>query len=421
MSQTSQTWQTTTIGQIISDIADGGTPKRAEPKFFGGSIPWVVIDDIQNKISRTKETLTEAGLAASSAKLWPKKTLILSTGATLGEVGITQIPVATKQGIVGIIPKPCVTTEYLFYYFQSKKAHMKAFAQGSSIKEFRPPQVRSMQIFLPPISEQQKIAEILGGVDEAIGATRRVIEKTRQLKRAMLQQLLTNGIPGRHAEFKDSPLGKIPAVWITSTLQEMAVVQTGYAKNSKKKLINSISVPYLRVANVQDGYLNLSEMKIIEIEQDSLSRYLLKPGDVLLNEGGDADKLGRGCVWMGQIHPCIHQNHVFAVRCKANLLPDFLTMQTSGERGKRYFLGASKQTTNLASINSTQLKKFKVVLPPLTEQQEIVAAIAAIDMRLQANEQFLQGLERAKEGLLHKLLSGEIRVTGKPEKENTHG
>jgi type I restriction enzyme, S subunit len=166
----------------------------------------------------------------------------------------------------------------------------------------------------------------------------------------------------------------LPMGWVEVSLEEVARVQTGLAKNSEKTPARPVTLPYLRVANVQDGNLDLSEVKMIVADEADVPRYSLADGDVLLTEGGDFDKLGRGCVWRSPIPQCLHQNHVFAVRPdQARVLPDYLAAYCGSAEGKRYFLSCSKQTTNLASINSSQLKSMPLPLPPITEQQRIVA------------------------------------------------
>jgi type I restriction enzyme, S subunit len=114
---------------------------------------------------------------------------------------------------------------------------------------------------------------------------------------------------------------KLPKGWEIVSLEKVAKIQTGLAKG-KKDQKNVVSLPYLRVANVQDGYLDLSEIKEIEVDSSQVNRYLLQNEDILLTEGVDFDKLGRGGIWHCQINPCLHQNHVFAVRVnRENLIP----------------------------------------------------------------------------------------------------
>jgi type I restriction enzyme, S subunit len=204
----------------------------------------------------------------------------------------------------------------------------------------------------------------------------------------------------------------IPDKWKKLPLDHVAHVQTGLAKG-KKNQKNPLKVPYLRVANVQDGYLDLSLIKSIEVEESSIDRYSLKPGDVLLTEGGDFDKLGRGTIWQGQINPCLHQNHIFVVRPKdTSLMPQFLSLLTGSPYGKTYFLKCSKQSTNLASINSTQLKKFPVLLPPLNEQQQIVEIVNTWDQAIEKTERLIATKLKQYDWLLSNLISNDRNLQG---------
>ncbi len=180
-----------------------------------------------------------------------------------------------------------------------------------------------------------------------------------------------------------------PIGWKKTALGHVAEVQTGIAKG---KAINgaAVTLPYLRVANVQDGHVDLSVMKEITLKPTEVDRYSLRKGDVLFTEGGDFDKLGRGTVWNGEIELCLHQNHVFAVRPSPDrLLPEFLAFQAASQYGRRYFQMCSKQSTNLASINSTQLKQFPVLLPPLPEQRKIAEILRTWDEAIEKAERSL--------------------------------
>lgn len=133
-----------------------------------------------------------------------------------------------------------------------------------------------------------------------------------------------------------------------------------------------ISVPYLRVANVQDGRLNLATITHIEATRKEIAKWRLKDGDLLLTEGGDLDKLGRGTCWREQLPLCIHQNHIFRLRFAADRYdPDFVSLQVGSPYGKAYFFAHAKKTTGIASINQQVLGSFPLLSPPLPEQQRI--------------------------------------------------
>jgi len=209
----------------------------------------------------------------------------------------------------------------------------------------------------------------------------------------------------------------VPEGWRKVSLSSVAEVRTGVAKG-KQNLKDAIELPYLRVANVQDGYIDLSEVKHIQIERNQIERFSLKIGDVLMTEGGDFDKLGRGDVWNGQINPCLHQNHVFAVRPNQLKLDSyFLAALSASHYGKTYFLSCSKQSTNLASINSTQLKDFPVLLPPFPEQQKLAQILSTWDKAIEKLEALIAAKQKRKKALMQQLLTGNNRFAGFKEKK----
>jgi type I restriction enzyme S subunit len=208
---------------------------------------------------------------------------------------------------------------------------------------------------------------------------------------------------------------KIPKEWRRVPLHEIAEVRTGVAKG-KTRLRNAVELPYLRVANVQDGHINLSVVKRISVEREQIERYSLRTGDILMTEGGDFDKLGRGDVWQGEIDPCLHQNHVFAVRAQPDWVdPRYLSALASSEYGRAYFLGCAKRTTNLASINSSQLKAFPVLLPPLPEQSRIHSVLSTWDHAIATTERLLANSRKQELALLEALAPGRKRFKGSRE------
>ena len=198
-------------------------------------------------------------------------------------------------------------------------------------------------------------------------------------------------------------MGRVPEHWQVKRLKFIANVQTGVAKGKDNEGKDTIEVPYLRVANVQDGYLSLDDVSTIEIPREDLPRYNLRPGDVLMNEGGDFDKLGRGHVWQAEIEPCIHQNHVFAVR--PSKIPSYwLNAFTGSQAAQFYFMGRSKQSTNLASISSSNVMELPVVVPPDDELPAVLAHLdretARIDALVEKKTHFIELLREKRQALI---------------------
>ncbi|AEI52058.1 restriction endonuclease subunit S [Runella slithyformis] len=315
--------------------------------------------------------------------------------------------------------------KFLYQVLKGRQNLIMDLRVGSGLPNIQQKAIKEFEIPLPQsLIEQRQIAAILTKIDEAITQTEALIAKYNRLKTGLMQDLLSRGIDeqGRirneatHA-FKDSPLGRIPVEWGVEKLSKLAKITAGVTLGKEYAESGSIELPYLRVANVQDGYLDLSDIKYVRVPIAQLSRYKLEIGDVLMNEGGDFDKLGRGSVWQGQIPNCLHQNHVFKVRLNQKaMLPEFLSLFSSSSFGKSFFILSSKQSTNLASINKNQLSEFPILKPCIEEQISILETIHRQSNLILEMEKHLQKLKSLKSGLMQDLLSGRVRVGQTAEK-----
>ena len=231
---------------------------------------------------------------------------------------------------------------------------------GVGLKHVTKGAVHALEIPLPPLAEQKRIAAILDAAD-ALRAKRR--EALAQLD-ALLQSTFLS-------LFGD-PVSN-PMRWEDSSLLgTLAEIVSGVAKGRKLGDKNVRIFPYLAVANVQDKYLKLDVVKSIEATDEEIAKYRLIKDDLLLTEGGDPDKLGRGSLWHDGLPECIHQNHIFRVRItSAKIDPIYLNWLIGSQRGKKYFLRSAKQTTGIASINMTQLRAFPMLIPPASPPTKI--------------------------------------------------
>jgi len=371
----------------------GGRPTHHEEReFTGGGSRFAVGDILFARIT----PCTENGKLAYVNEL------------PVGEVGFGStelIVLAAKPGKAD--------PRFVYQVAASARVRERAISRmlGTSGRQRVPTWYFTEELTIPdiPLPEQRAIAAVLDAVDDTIERTEAVIGATEELRRALLHELLTRGVPGMHSDWKHVPgLGTVPACWEVTTLGECSEVRTGRALNKSK--LGTRVVPYLSVANVKDGYLDLSVVKSMAVQDDEATRYRLQLGDVLLTEGGDADKLGRGTIWRGEIEECLHQNHIFAVRPDRDRIePEFLSAYTRSGSARRYFLGAAKQTTNLASLNSTQLRQLLVPLPSLDEQCQIVCAVSSLGANLACEQERLTATTAFKGALASALLSGGSR------------
>jgi type I restriction enzyme S subunit len=281
--------------------------------------------------------------------------------------------------------------------------------------------IGNLPVARPPLDEQEKIASFLDAelkkLDDTIGEMERMASLAREKRQAYISYAVTCGldadVPKKASGF--NWIGSVPSHWRIVRLKFLARVQSGIPKGRSMEGKESITVPYLRVANVQDGFLDLTKVSTIEIAPQELARFLLQHGDVLMNEGGDFDKLGRGQVWRGEIAKCIHQNHVFAVR-PHDVQPEWLALITTAHCGRFFFMSRAKQSTNLASISSSNLRELRVPMPPPDERQDVLSAVQEHSNRMDklASEALHAAgfLRERRAALISAAITGKIDVRG---------
>ncbi len=311
---------------------------------------------------------------------------------------------------------------YVFASAYDVRLNYQSVRQTSGIQNLDQAEYLNEMAPIPPLAEQEAIAAFLdretARVDALVAEQGRLIALLKEKRQAVISHAVTRGL-NPDAPRKPSGvawLGDVPAHWEVVALKRIATVNTGVAKGKDNSSRPTITVPYLRVANVQDGYLDLEVIAEIEIPASELERYALKRGDVLMNEGGDFDKLGRGCVWDGQIEPCITQNHVFAVRPRL-VSSAWLSAVTGSSYAQFYFMTRSKQSTNLASISSTNLLELPVILPATgmssrRSSTSLTVQTTAIDALIAEAERAIALLGERRAALIAAAVTGRVDVRG---------
>lgn len=318
--------------------------------------------------------------------------ILMSVRAPVGPVNLNKIQACIGRGISAIRLTEAISPEYLFYFLRTQTRQIASLGVGSTFKAITQKEIKKIKVPLPDYQEQVKIALVLDKVEKLFMKRKESIE--------LLDKLL-----------KDTFLTMFESYISESNekLSDHSEIRSGLTKGKKNLGKETFSVPYMRVANVQDGYLNLEEILEIEATENEIRKYALEYNDLLLTEGGDPDKLGRGALWKNQIENCIHQNHIFRVRIMTDLLlPDFLSHLVSCEYGKRYFLKRAKQTTGIATINSTQLKEFPVCLPPKILQERFALLVNKIETLKNKYKQSLTELQYLAGSVNQKAFKGEL-------------
>lgn len=363
----------------------------------------------------------------SKCKLVSKGDLVInSMNYRIGSYGLSNLDGVCSPVYIVLRPRSeIIETSYAFRIFQNRTFQTYAQSFGNGILEHRAAInwdiLKAINVPIPPRNEQLLILTFLNSetakIDALVDEQKRLIELLKEKRLAVISHAVTKGL-NPNVPMKNSGvdwIGEVPERWEVTRLKFLAYVQGGVAKGRDLSERDTIEVPYLRVANVQDGYLDLEEISLIKIAKHELPRYALRPGDVLMNEGGDFDKLGRGHIWRGEIAPCIHQNHVFAVR-PTHIEPEWLNLLTSAAYGRFYFMSRSKQSTNLASISSSNIREFPTLCPPSAERRCIIeyvdTEVAKLDALTFQAESAITLLEERCSALISAAVSGKIDVRG---------
>lgn len=342
-----------------------------------------------------------------------------------GSCGISEY--AGSCSLINIVlkPKNNMCNQYYDFVFHSELFADEFYRWGNGIVDdlwsTKWSNMKRIYIPVPSFAEQAKISSYLDSkcskIDAIIAREQAVTDKLKEYKQILISEAIRHGIHGEELQLsRYFWIDSIPRSWKVGQLKYFATIRSGitmgkkYPNNSKL-----VDIPYLRVANVQGEYVNLSDIATISVLPEEVEKYCLKADELLMTEGGDRDKLGRGCVWKGEINPCLHQNHVFAVSTdNSRLLVHFLDYVTTSDIARSYFEYTAKKTTNLASTNSTTILQFRIPIPPVAEQQEIVDYL---DTRCTKINQLIKGckiiidkLTEYKKSLIYEVVTGKKEV-----------
>ncbi len=377
---------------VLSDVAKiimGQSPPSTTYNTTGEGLPF-----FQGKADFGELYPTPRVYCSEPNRIAEPGDILITVRAPVGPTNMNRERSCIGRGLSALRVGNNLDCNFLFYFLRYYEPELAKVGTGSTFAAISREDLESIKLSLPPLSEQQRIASILQKADRL----RRLHRYTRQLSDTYLQSVFLemfgdlNDNPNQH-EFR--------------LLEELADVVSGVTKGQDYGNKEIIEVPYLRVANVQDGFLDLSEIKTICVPPSEAESLWLEKGDILMTEGGDFDKLGRGAIWDGQIPRCIHQNHIFRARFNQTLvLPYFFEAFLLSGFAKKYFLGASKKTTNLASINITQLKNLPVPLPSLKEQRSFVEVVNRFNRVSNQQKEAIRQVEYLFQSLLQRVFQG---------------
>lgn len=427
-------WVVDRIRDRLSSIVGGEWGDDPDAHDEGVEIPVIRVADIRGLDVKTKDlTVRRVKETKLPGRIIGQRTILIEKSGGGEQKPVGRAVLGRKLTFDAICSNfmaktDCgvtVTPSFIAYSLDAayssgvNNAHIQ---QTTGIQNLRVTDYLNTKIAIPPLHEQEQLAAYLdascAAIDAAMAAKRKQIEVLDGVRKSLLQRVVTRGLKPEsgYLETANLWLEQIPSGWSLVKLKRLAEIQGGLTLGKTYEGVATIEYPYLRVANVQDGYVDLDEVTMLDVPPAVAAGVTLQAGDVLMTEGGDLDKLGRGTVWEGQIAPCLHQNHVFAVRCLHHkLLPHFLAYVTASQYGRDYFEATGKRTTNLAATNATKVGAFYIPLPPLEVQQELVDYLDTELGRLKGIQEIIgkqiDTLTAYRRSMIHECVTGQRRIT----------
>ena len=371
----------------VCNIQAGGTPSRSYVEYWkDGNIPWVKISDIKGKkLYITEEKITELGLEKSSAKLFPKGTILYSIFATLGEVAILDIDATTNQAIAGLqLIDDSVLPDYLYYFLVSKKDFVNNMGRGVAQNNINLKILRDMAITIPSKKEQKDIILRLNTINQSVEWRKQQLSKLDELVKARFVEMFGNVISNSKN-------------WSQYRFGDITTSRLGKMLDSKQQT-GKCSFPYLANFNVQWFRFELDKLNVMDFDEKDQKEFELIDGDLLVCEGGE---IGRCAVWHNEMQPCFFQKALHRVRCNKDIvLPDYMAYWFKYNCDHNGFSDIAGAKATIAHLPGAKLKKLIVTVPPLVLQHEFATFVEQIDKSKFEVQQSLEKLETLKKSLM---------------------
>lgn len=390
-------WAWATLGDIAS-WSSGGTPRATNPMFYGGSVPWAVIGDLNDAlVAETAATITEVGLAASSAKVVPIGTVLVAMYGSIGKLGMAGQPMATNQAVACARTARGIDARYLFLYLRSQRAALLSAGRGGTQANVSQTILKAWPIRVAPAPEQRRIVsaidEQVSRLDDAVRLIESGLRRLPLIRRAVLGEVMPD---------------PLPAGWSLLTVEEAGTVDLGRQRSPRYHSGPNMK-PYLRVANVHEDRIDLSDVKEMDFPPEQLARHELRPGDILLNEGQSPEFVGRPAMYRGELPGVCFTNSLIRFRPFDFVDREYALLVFRRHLRFGRFQREAQITTNIAHMAAGRFKRVEFPVPRLDEQRAIVLEVRRQLSLLDAFETSLRDALKTSESLRRAILAAGFR------------
>ena len=394
-------WPVATVGEVC-EVVSGATPRSGKPEFWGGNVPWVTPKDLselgQKHLSDTPRKITKAGLDSCSARMLPAQSVLFSSRAPIGLVAINTLPVCTNQGFKSLVPRfDLVSPDFLFWWLKAHEKHIQSKGRGATFKEVSKKIVENLQIPIPPLTEQKRIARILDAAD--------ALRAKRREALAQLDTLLQSTFLDMFGDPVTNPLG-----WEVQPLNELLGEKSTNGAYYPKDAYSSVGTRMVHMANAFYGVVNPNEVKRVDAPPADTEKYGLLPTDILvsrrsLNYEGSA----KPCLIPETDEPLMFESSLIRVRPdREKVLTIYLFHYLLNDRARAKYVFPLVTRSTISGISQSNLMKVKVVLPPLDLQLRFAVVVESIERQKASQRAHLAELDTLFASLQSRAFRGDL-------------
>ena len=395
-------WPVATIGEVC-EVVSGATPKTGRPEFWDGNVPWVTPKDLselgQKHLSDTLRQITKAGLKSCSARMLPAQCVLFSSRAPIGLVAINTLPVCTNQGFKSLVPRfDLVSPDFLFWWLKTQEKHIQSKGRGATFKEVSKKIVEDLQIPLPPLYEQKRIAGILDAADALRAKRREALGQLDTLLKStfldMFGELTGNG-------------------WEMVTVEDVArnknnAIRTGpFGSQLLHREFVSEGIRVLGIDNAVANVFRKGEPRFITPQKyELLRRFTVRPGDVLITIMGTC---GRCAVVPEDVGVAINTKHLCCITLdREKCLPGFMHAYFLEHPLARRYLERSAKGAIMAGLNMGIIKALPIPVPPLDLQHRFAAIVESVEEQKTRQRAHLAELDTLFASLQSRAFRGDL-------------
>ena len=411
-------WKEYSLSELI-EIIGGGTPKTTVEEYWNGEINWISIKDFNGDskyILDTEKKITELGLKKSSTKLLKEKDIIISARGTVGALGVIKSPMAFNQSCYGLRANDKVNPDFLYYLLKNSINILKNNTHGSVFNTITKDTFNHINVNIPNLKEQEKIANVLSSLDNKIELNNEMNKTLEEMAQSIFKRWFIDfefpneeGNPYKSSggEMVESELGMIPKGWEVKELGSICEVKGGKRLPKGMSLLdNKTSYPYLRVTDVTNGYVNMNSIKYIDEQtREKISRYIIEYNDLYISIAGTIGLVGGINKKLDKASLTENMARIICNNINKNYVRLYLNSEEIQNMIKLRAVGSTQPKLPLYVI-----KDISLLIPEKTLIEKFSSIVDFIYLKLEENLLNNDGLNEIRDSLLGEIMSGVLEL-----------